>query len=207
MRMMPLTDSIPKAMAPYEGSTLIAKRIEIITKVFPNIHITVGYKGAMLAKHVIEHGVTSIFNTDGQDNCWWVFNTLMKQLNEPVFVLTCDNIVDLDYARLEKDYYMLHEPACMVVPVQPIAGLEGDFIFHEQNKITELTRKRTSDIYCSGIQVLNPGRINALMQPCDNFYALWQNLITKSQLCCSNIYPDKWLAVDTIDQLNVANKQ
>ena len=206
MRMMPLTDSIPKAMAPYEGSTLIAKRIEIITKVIPNIHITVGYKGAMLAKHVIEHGVTSIFNTDGKDNCWWVFNTLLKQLDEPVFVLTCDNIVELNYDQLEIDYYDLNEPACMVVPVKPIEGLEGDYIFHENNKITALTRQRKSNIYCSGIQILNPKKINSLVEPSDNFYQLWQSLIRLDQLFCSNVYPDKWLAVDTIDQLNVANK-
>jgi NDP-sugar pyrophosphorylase family protein len=206
MRMMPLTYTLPKAMAPYDGSTLIAKRIEHIAKVFPNIHITVGYKGAMLAKHVIEHSVTSIFNTDGKDNCWWVFNTLMSQLDEPVFVLTCDNIVDLNYDELENDYYKLNEPVCMVVPVKPIKGLEGDFIFHENNKITSLTRQGKSDIYCSGIQILNPKKVNSLMEPCDNFYQLWQNLIGLEQLFCSNIYPDKWFAVDTIDQLNVANK-
>jgi NDP-sugar pyrophosphorylase family protein len=207
MRMMPLTDSIPKAMAPYDGSTLIAKRIQVLATQIPHIHITVGYKGAMLARHVIEHKVSSIFNTDGQDNCWWIFNTMMKQLQEPIFVLTCDNIVELDYPKLENDYFRLNEPACMVVPVKPIEGLEGDYIFHENNRITELTRQKKSDIYCSGIQILNPGKINSLMEPCDNFYQLWQTLVTKQQLFCSNIYPDKWFAVDTIAQLSVANKR
>ena len=102
MRMMPLTDAMPKAMAPFDGTTLIGRRIEKIKEVIPNIHITVGYMGAMLAKHVIEHKVNSIFNTDGKDNCWWVFNTLLKYLDEPVFVLTCDNIVELDYQKLEE---------------------------------------------------------------------------------------------------------
>lgn len=207
MRMMPLTDTIPKAMAPFDGTTLIARRIEKIKEVIPNIHITVGYMGAMLAKHVIEHKVNSIFNTEGQDNCWWVFNTLMKNLNEPVFVLTCDNIVELNFAMLEKDYYSLNAPACMVVPVKPIEGLEGDFIFQDNNRVTELTRQRPGEIYCSGIQILNPAKINALMDPCDNFYTLWQNLITKQQLFCSNIYPDKWFAVDTLTQLSMANNQ
>lgn len=205
--MMPLTSDMPKAMAPFDGSTLIANRIEKIKEAIPNIHITVGYMGAMLAKHVIEHSVTSIFNTDGRDNCWWVFNTLMKHLNEPVVVLTCDNIVDLNFSMLEKDYYNLNAPACMVVPVKPIAGLDGDFIFQENNRVTELTRKRQGEIYCSGIQILTPVKINALMEPCDNFYNLWQNLISKNELFCSNIYPDKWFAVDTMSQLSMANNQ
>jgi NDP-sugar pyrophosphorylase family protein len=206
MRMMPLTDTMPKAMAPFDGSTLIARRIEMMKEIIPNIHITVGYMGAMLAQHVIEHKVSSIFNTDGKDNCWWVFNTLMKNIDEPVFVLTCDNIVDLNYPQLEKDYYDLDAPACMVIPVKPIEGLEGDFIFQENNRVTELTRKRKGEIYCSGIQILNPVKINALMKPCDNFYMLWQNLIGKQQLYCSNIYPDNWFAVDTLSQLSEANQ-
>jgi NDP-sugar pyrophosphorylase family protein len=207
MRMMPLTDSMPKAMAPFDGSTLIARRIEKMKEIIPNIHITVGYMGAMLAQHVIEHKVSSIFNTEGKDNCWWVFNTLMKNLNEPVFVLTCDNIVELNFLQLEKDYFALNAPACMVVPVKPIDGLEGDFIFQENNRVTELTRQRKGEIYCSGIQILNPYKINNLIEACDNFYALWQSLITKHQLFCSNIYPDNWFAVDTVNQLNLANNK
>ena len=67
-RLMPLTEIVPKAMVPYNGSTLIAIGIDKIRKHIPNIYITVGYKGAMLAKHVIEHNVSGIFNTEGRDN-------------------------------------------------------------------------------------------------------------------------------------------
>jgi NDP-sugar pyrophosphorylase family protein len=205
-RMMPLTDVIPKAMAPLFGSTLIANRIDKLKEVINNIHITVGYMGPMLAKHVIEHKVNSIFNTTGQENSWWIFNTLLKHLDAPIFVLTCDNIAELDYERLENDYYALDAPSCMVVPVKPMEGVEGDFIFYDnENRVTELTRKKKNDIYCSGIQVLNPAKINSLMEPCDNFYQLWQNLINDRKLCCSNIYPEKWFAVDTLAQLNLVN--
>src|ERR1035437_3542569 len=67
------------------------------------------------------------------------------------------------------------------------------------------SRMKKNDIYCSGIQVLNPAKINSLMEPCDNFYQLWQNLINDRKLCCSNIYPEKWFAVDTLAQLNLVN--
>jgi hypothetical protein len=95
----------------------------------------------------------------------------------------------------------------MVIPVKPIAGLEGDFIFHDNYVVTELNRQKQSDAYCSGIQVLNPAKINQLMEPCDDFYIVWKNLIEKKLLYSSHVYPDKWFAVDTIDQLNVANSQ
>lgn len=201
MRMMPLTTIVPKAMVPYNGSTLIANGIGKIQKHIPYIYITVGYKGALLAQHVIEHNVTGIFNTEGKDNAWWIFNTLLKCLNEPIFVLTCDNVTELDFELLAQEYYDFGGPACMVVPVEPIEGLEGDYIFHEDNVIKKLSRTEPGTIYCSGIQVLNPAKINALIEPADNFYKVWSQLIDKEQLYCSHTYPSKWFAVDTMEQL------
>lgn len=200
-RMMPLTNRIPKAMANYDGSTLIAIGIENIKKQIPHIHITVGYKKAMLAKHVIEHHVSTVFNTEGKGNCWWVYNTLMKHIDEPVLVLTCDNIMELDIDMLSKNYFLHGEPACMVVPVKPIKGLDGDYIFHENNIVYELNRKKKSDIYCSGIQILNPQKINFITEQTEDFYLLWKQLIKQKQLYCSDVYPANWFSVDTIEQL------
>lgn len=208
MRMMPLTEDMPKAMAPYNGTTLIANGIEKIHKQIPNIYITVGYKGSMLAKHVIEHNVSGILNTEGQDNAWWIFNTLCQYINAPVLVLTCDNVVELNYSELLANYQEAGNPACMVVPVKPIEGLDGDYIFYDENrKVSRLSRTDVSDIYCSGIQILNPSKINGLMVSQDNFYSVWMNLIEKGELYCSKTYPSKWFAVDSLDQLKKLENQ
>lgn len=205
MRMMPLTASIPKPMVVFKGSTLIAESISRIRNSIKNIHITVGYKGATLAKHVIEHDVSSIFNTEGKGNAWWIFNTLLKNLDEYIIVLTCDNIIELDFELIERDYLNFDSPACMVVPVKPINGLDGDYIFHDKNKVIELSRTKQSDIYCSGIQILNPKKINDLCTQTDEFYHVWEQLIAQGQLYTSNVYPLEWYAVDTLDQLNALN--
>ena len=97
MRMAPLTDAIPKPMAPYNGTTLIARGISRLAERIKYIHVTVGYKGAMLASHLIEHDVASIHNTDGRSNSWWIHHTLLRAIDEPVFVLTCDNVTELDF--------------------------------------------------------------------------------------------------------------
>ena len=204
-RMMPLTNTIPKAMAQLGSSTLIVNGIEKIQKVLSNIHITVGYKKSDLAKHVIEHNVSSVINTEGKGNAWWIFNTLLSNLDSPIFLLTCDNVIDLDFQKLEKDYFKLGSPACMVVPVKPIDGLEGDFIFEENNIIYDLNRNKAGEKYCSGIQVLNPKKINSIIKPCDDFYDVWKQLINSKQLYCSDIYPENWFTVDTIAQLEEIN--
>ena len=119
VRMMPLTAVIPKPMAPYLGSTLIADGIRRIRGHVDVIHITVGYKGPKLAEHVIELGVDCVYNTSGKGNSWWIYNTMLKYLDEPLLVLTCDNVVELDFEQLEREYARHNSPACMVVPVAP----------------------------------------------------------------------------------------
>lgn len=68
IRLMPLTKKIPKAMVKIKNQTLILKGIKKIRKYIKNIHITVGYKGSMLARHVIENRVNSVINTDKKGN-------------------------------------------------------------------------------------------------------------------------------------------
>ena len=202
VRMKPLTDKIPKAMAPHSGSTLIAIGIQKIKKTIENVHITVGYKGALLAKHVIQHEVTSVFNTEGKGNSWWIFNTLLKHLNEPIYVLTCDNVTDIDFVELAEEYYRKESPPCMIVPVTPVDGLEGDYIFKNSSIIYKIERNIKSDLYCSGIQVLNPYKINTLISKTDDFYSVWTKLIEQKLLLCSDVKPQKWFTVDNLDQFN-----
>lgn len=206
-RMAPLTNIIPKPMAPLWGSTLIANGIQKLLPHVPQLHITVGYKGAELAKHVIELGVHSVFNTEGKGNSWWVFNTLMKEIDEPVLVLTSDNVTDLNIDLILDEYQRLGQPACMVVPVVPIEGLVGDFIHHERNLVLKLDRNDPAPTYCSGIQVINPFKINQLIEPVEDFGDLWSQLIQINQLFSSSVLPDKWFTVDTLEQLTKMNNQ
>jgi NDP-sugar pyrophosphorylase family protein len=200
-RMMPLTADLPKAMAPYNGTTLICQGMNQIRRHIDHMHITVGYKGAMLAEHVIHNGVSSVFNTEGRSNSWWIYNTLLKLLNEPIFVLTCDNVMELDFDLLERDYIEFGQPACMIVPVKPVPGLEGDYVFHRNNIVTELNRSKKSDIYCSGIQIMNPARVNELTEERGDFYSVWAQLIEAREVVASRVYPKKWFTVDTLEQL------
>jgi NDP-sugar pyrophosphorylase family protein len=204
-RMMPLTDVVPKPMAPYGGSTLIAKGIDQIRGRIEHIHVTVGYKKAMLAQHVIEHGASSVFNTEGHPNSWWIYHTLLKYLAEPMYVLTADNAVELDFDLLEHEYAAHGEPACMLIPVRPVEGLDGDFIWHDRGVVTEVSRTKPTDVYCSGIQILNPRRLNEMTEFRGDFYSVWGQLIEQRALAMSSVYPKRWIAVDTVEQLNRLN--
>jgi len=202
-RMMPATSYLPKAMLPFFQSTLIATGIDKIRPHIDHIHVTVGYKGAMLASHLVEHDVTSIHNTDGQTNSWWIHNTLLRSIDEPVFVLTCDNVTDIDFAELAKDYFELGAAPCMMVPVTPVEGLDGDFIFHDGPVVTDLSRTRAAPIYGSGIQILKPAQVAALTSGRGDFGDLWRELIEQRQMHVSRVQPKRWYSVDTLEHLEL----
>ncbi len=160
-RMRPFTDLIPKPMLPYRGDTLIGNSLKELKGCVDQVHITVGYKKAMLSEYLMARGVDTLINTEGHDNAWWITHTLMKYIDEPVLVLTTDNITKIDMDFLGSEYQRLGCPFGMLVPVKPIKGIDGDYIFHEKGVVTEIVAIECSDIYCSGIQVLNPNQIAA----------------------------------------------
>ena len=104
IRLMPLTKKTPKAMIKIKNQTLILNGIKKVQKYISNIHITVGYKGSMIAKHVIRNNVRSVINTNKKGNAWWIFNFPFNMIDEPVAVLTCDNITKINFKLIEKDY-------------------------------------------------------------------------------------------------------
>ena len=122
-------------------------------------------------------------------------------------MLTCDNIVELDWERLEKDYEESGSPACMLVPVRPVEGLEGDFIVRDGSIVRAVGRDLASDIYCSGIQILNPKKVSRMTEDHGSFYDVWDQLIEREELHVSEIYPDTWIAIDTWEQLKKANEE
>ena len=207
IRLMPLTKEIPKAMVKIKNQTLILNGIKKVQKYISNIHITVGYKGSMIAKHVIKNNVRSVINTNKKGNAWWIFNFPFNMIDEPVAVLTCDNITNINFKLIEKDYIKKKNPHCFLVPVKPVKNLEGDFIHRKRNIVTKLSRKDKSDIYCSGIQILNPYKINKTVKKTEDFNILWKRLIKKKKLFVSDIIPDHWFTIDNIEQWKMYNKK
>lgn len=208
LRMMPLTASLPKAMAPIDGTTLIAQGIAKIATQVEEVHVTVGHHAAMLAGHVIEHGARTVLNTEGQGNAWWVYNTFLRLLDEPLLVLTCDNVVDLDVASLAQDYDRCGRPACMLVPVLPVEGIDGDYIEQDETGVvSRLSRSHRTDMYCSGVQVINPQMIIALTRPVEDFTDLWSQLIPRRHVRASRQSPTGWLSIDTLLQLQTAQRR
>lgn len=200
-RMRPLTDTLPKPMAPFNGDTLIGNSLTKLSQCVSKVHVTVGYKKAMLSEYLMTRGVDTIINTEGHGNAWWVTQSVMKFIDEPILVLTTDNITEINLEFLNSEYIRLREPVCMLVPVKPIPGVYGDYIEDRDGLVISVQREVPRDKYCSGIQVINPKKISAVVESAEDFYTIWSVLIEKTMLFSSMNYPNEWFSVDTLEQL------
>lgn len=206
IRMMPLSKNIPKPMIKINGQSLIERGIENVNKKIKNVYITVGYKSSKLSAHVINKGANAIFNTEGKGNSWWLYKTLVSKLDQPVLVLTCDNLFKLNYNFIIKEYKRLKKPACIIFPVLPVKNCQGDFIFSKKDKIIAFSRNKKSNLYASGIQIINPQKINQLTSFSNSFKDVWKQLIKKKKLYVSKIYPGEWYAIDSLQNLKDVKK-
>ena len=77
----------------------------------------------------------------------------------------------------------------------------------KKNIVLKLSRKEKSDIYCSGIQIVNPYKVNKVVNRTENFNILWKKLILKKKLIVSDVTPKKWFTIDNLKQLTTFKKK
>jgi len=82
----------------------------------------------------------------------------------------------------------------------------GDYIFRDGNAVIALDRHRAAPTYCSGIQVINPAKINEIMSPTEEFDDVGARLIERGELLASRVYPTSWFSADTVLQLEALNQ-
>ena len=92
-RMFPISDYVPKPLVKVRNKTLIDYCIDNLKeKGINNIYITYNYKSELLVSHV-EKRVSGLINTIDQDNSYFLFNTIIKNIDEPIIVMPCDIIM------------------------------------------------------------------------------------------------------------------
>lgn len=198
-RLGKLTTVAPKALVKVSGRPLISYSLSQIKNIENKI-ITVGAHFERLVTYVAGFGVFTIVNTQNKGNCWWIFNSFIKTLNEPVLVLTCDLITEIDTEFLYNQYVRLGCPAITLIPTGPLPGLEGDFLHSDQNRVIAFSRLTKTGLFCTGIQVINPTKILRAIEgnyfP-EDFGVLWKMLIVKREVFHSELYPHPWYSINT----------
>ena len=58
-----------------------------------------------------------------------------------------------------------------------------------------------------GIQIVNPYKINKIVNRTEDFNILWRKLILKKKLIVSDVTPKKWFTIDNLKQLTTFRKK
>tara|TARA_B100001250_G_scaffold414594_1_gene454275 strand:+ start:1322 stop:2002 length:681 start_codon:yes stop_codon:yes gene_type:complete len=210
-RMLPLTKKIPKALVKIKKKTLIERKINSLKKIKinnKNIHVTVGYKSLLLCKYLSEKKINSIVNTKGKDNAWWIFNTFLGNIKEYVLLTTCDSIIDLNMSFLTKEIKKNKNSPCIIVAIRPDKKFKGDYIVSKKFKVLNISRRKKTNLFASGIQIINPNKVKKLTKnsKINNFNELWKVLIKKKKLHHTKIFNKKWSSFDTMHQIKKYGK-
>lgn len=201
-RMRPLTDYLPKPLVKVNNQPLIKHVVDFLrTNGVQNITVSYGYKGNMVLDE-IHQLVETFINTIDKDNSYFLFNTLVKHINEPIVVCPSDMIIELDLQKVYEEYINLNEPAACIVPVRTELDADSIVIDTTSSRITNITREQSLGIYASGIQILNPFKINELIPPFVNFYDVWRALIKKDSLYATKAMPTHWRVFDKLSDLS-----
>lgn len=200
VRMKPITNYIPKALVEVNNKPLIEYVFNMLGDDIKK-YVTYGHKSDILFNK-IKLSVDGFINTTEKDNSYFLYNSFVKYINEPMIVSPCDMIMEIDLNEVYNDYYKLGSPAIMVIGVEPVNGIEGDFIEYDNiNKILKLDRNNKTDKYCSGLQIVNPFKVNEITKKCDNFYDVWNQLMILGELKVSNVLPTKWKCYDEVKSI------
>lgn len=188
-RMKPITDYIPKALYRANGFPLIETAIDSLPDI--SLSVTYSYLGQMIVNQYYDYREKiSFIHTDGNDNAWFLHNSAIKYINQPIIVIPCDIHFIIDWERLYNEFTSRNSKY-MLVPVK--SNYEGDSIYSSQGKITQLNRHKTGYI-ASGIQVFIPSEVPEL----NNFTNIWNYFIHMSRLDVSNTPVNEWVARDYV---------
>lgn len=198
-RMMPLTEYVPKPMVRLNGTSLIDNVISFLTdNGIDDITVTYGHKSEMLLPY-LSNKVKQFVNTTGEDNSYFLFNTFVRNIDEPIVVCPSDIIVDVDLKQVYNEYKALNSPPICIVPV--VTDVDADCIATQNNVITSISRTNETNLQASGVQIINPAKVNQYSQPFDNFYDVWNYLIGQKLLYVTDTMVKSWSAYDRITDL------
>ena len=200
VRMLPLTESIPKPLLPSLNNSLLLNQINFLRSMTDDITITIGYKKELMLHALKMYSINQYIYGKNKENAFWINSNEFKDYSGPLIVCTCDNMLYINLEKLIEEYYDNGEKN-LLVGIKKYAE-EADKVELENQEVIKIGKNLKSNIILSGIQILNIHEIQKYNLNFSNFQNLWAHLIRERKLILSKLQTDSWFAVDTVDELN-----
>ena len=206
-RMFPVSDYVPKPLIKIYDKPLIDHCIDNLTECgIRNIYVTYGYKSELLTAH-IEKRVAGLINTIGEDNAYFLSNTIIKHINEPIIIMPCDIMMTFRFEQIYEECARRGSIGAYILPVKSKPGMNPDFIRSNSSlDVIQIGRSFKTDDCASGLQIVNPFHVNKFISnSTTNWYDIWQTLIVEKKLGLLSSYAEKWETFDKLEQLLKTN--
>tara|TARA_B100000686_G_C16633139_1_gene885845 strand:- start:355 stop:1059 length:705 start_codon:yes stop_codon:yes gene_type:complete len=203
-RMQPYSGKTPKQLLTGpSGQTMLNQQINWAQQLANQVHVTVGYEKNKVSEEALNSGASSVTIVDDLGNAAWITKSSLGEIRDPTLVVTCDNLMRINKTDLLADYQDSGHPICMLIPVHPAIPSSGDLIEAEKGTVTSLRRIVGTKNIASGLQILQPEKIQKIAKNKFNFTEIWELLIEMGSLKVGKIAPTEWIAVDQPEDLHL----
>lgn len=202
--MRPLTNEVPKPLLEVHGKTLLEHQIDFLKHYVDSIAVTIGYKSEIVSQRALQYGADFIFQNNRGGNANWLNSSFLRKLRSPIIVITCDNLMDVNLMDVELES-MSSQDLSYLVARESESEIKGDRILQKEGCVTSISQDNKIASLATGLQIINPGTLSPELT-FDNFHEVWDDLISKQSLYVSRSQPTKWAAIDTLLDLENANK-
>lgn len=203
-RMRPHSGPTPKQLLTGPGGqTMLELQVRWMSRLTRQVHVTVGYRKDLVAAEAIRAGASSTIVVDDLGNGAWITHSVLGEIDSPVAVVTCDNLMEIESEGLVADYERIGSPSAMLVPINPERPSSGDVIESEGSIVNKLTRVKGTRNLASGLQILIPASVRETVGDATDFADIWSRLIEVRQLHTGQFTPSKWIAVDSPEDLHL----
>jgi MurNAc alpha-1-phosphate uridylyltransferase len=196
VRMLPLSESIPKPLLPNLGDSLLKQQVKFMREHVKNLFVTVGYMGASVGDAALSYGADAVVDIGAGGNASWIHSSSLGLIESPTLIVTSDNVMEVDLGALRMETEQ-DSGSSFIVAVERDPGYPGDRIITDAERISTMGPSNSSSLLASGLQVIVPRRITRRSGPLDDFSGVWADLIKHKELKLASTRPTNWFAIDT----------
>lgn len=196
VRMLPLSESIPKPLLPNLEDSLLLQQVKFMREHVKRISVTVGYMGGAVKSAALSFGADTVVDIGAGGNASWIHSSDLGFIDTPTLIITCDNIMSVDLGKLEQE--VEESPGnAFIIPIERDRAFPGDRMKVIESKIVAMGPQHDSSLLASGLQVMIPSVVRARREAVEDFSEVWADLISHRELNLSRIRPSAWAAIDT----------
>ncbi|MDO8510799.1 MAG: HAD-IIB family hydrolase [Nanoarchaeota archaeon] len=213
-RLRPLTESTPKPLLPLRGKPIIEHLIRNLRKHgIANIIISIGYKAEQVKEYFGDGnslGVSISYAIETEPlGTGGAVKLASKDLTKPFFLIWGDNLMDINFSRMEQEFIMAGVPLMMTLTYREdvehfgVAKLEGKKIitFIEKPKREEAP----SNLINAGAFIIDPACLRLLPEGKSSIEKDCFEKLAPQGKIVAFIHQGQWFPTDTLEKYHHAN--